>query len=45
MSDKPPYGWKDLLVDTAIIAVVAGTGLLILGSFPDFFEKFLPHLQ
>ena len=42
MPDQPPYGWKDLLSDVAIIAVIAGIVLLIVGSFPEFFGKFLP---
>ena len=42
MTDKSPYGWKDLLTDAAIIAVVGGILLLIVGSFPEFFEKLLP---
>ena len=37
MIEKPPNGWKDLLTDPAIIAVVAGIILLILGSSPEFF--------
>ena len=45
VSEKPSYGWKDLLVDAAIIAVVAGVGLLIIGSFPEFFGKLLPFLK
>tara|TARA_B100000029_G_C17221338_1_gene831823 strand:+ start:148 stop:285 length:138 start_codon:yes stop_codon:yes gene_type:complete len=45
MTSKPPYGWKDLLTDSAIIAVAGGIILLIVGSFPEFFGKFLPFLQ
>ena len=45
MTDKPPYGWKDLLTDAAILSVAAGTLLLIIGSFPDFFSKVLPFLK
>ena len=36
------YGWKDLFTDTAIIAVIGGAMLLIVGSFSEFFGKFLP---
>ncbi len=39
------YGWKDFLTDAAIIAVVTGVILLIVGSFPEFFGKFLPFLR
>ena len=42
MPDTSPYGWKDLLTDAAIVALVAGLILLIIGYFPDFFGKFLP---
>ena len=45
MPDKPPYGWKDLLTDAAILAVVVGILLVILGSFPEFFGKLLPFLK
>ena len=45
MTEKPPYGWKDLFTDAAIIAVVGGAVLLIVGSFPEFFGKFLPFLK
>ena len=39
------YNWKDLIVDTAIVAVVIGAVLLIIGSFPTNFSKFLPFLK
>ena len=39
MNDKAPYGWKDLLTDAAILAVVGGVLLVIVGSFPQFFGK------
>jgi len=45
MTNKPPYGWKGLLTDAAIIAVASGILLVIVGSFPDFFGKFLPFLK
>ena len=45
MTNKPPYGWKDLLADAAIIAVAGGILLVIVGSFPAFFGKFLPFLK
>ena len=45
MDKKVPYGWKDLLTDAAIISVIGGILLLIIGSFPDFFGKFLPFLK
>ena len=45
MNDGAPYGWKDLVTDLAIIAVVLGIALLIVGSFPGFFGKFLPFLK
>ena len=45
MTDKPPYGWKDLLTDAAIVAVVSGIVLLIVGSFPESIGKFLPFLR
>ena len=45
MTDKSPYGWKDLLNDAAIIAVAVGIVLLIVGSFPEFFVRFLPFLE
>ena len=45
MTDNPSYGWKDLFSDAAIVAVVAGALLLIVGSFPEFFGKFLPFLR
>ena len=45
MTNKAPYGWKDLLTDTAIIAVVGGIVLVIVGSFPEFFGRFLPFLK
>ena len=45
MTDKPPYGGKDLLADSAIIAVAAGMALVIFGSFPEFFGKFLPLMK
>ena len=45
MTEKPPYGWKDLFTDMAIITVVGGAVLLIVGSFPEFFGKFLPFLK
>ena len=45
MTDKPPYGWKDLFTDAAIVAVVSGIVLLIVGSFPESFGKFLPFLR
>ncbi len=44
MQGEPPYGWKDLLTDTAIIAVVAGIILLVIGSFPESFGKLIPFL-
>ncbi len=45
MADKPSYGWKDLLVDTAIVAIVVGAALTVVGSFSESFGKFLPFLQ
>ena len=45
MTEKLPYGWKDLLTDAAIIAALGGIVLVIVGSFPEFFERFLPFLQ
>jgi len=42
MTEKAPYGLKDLLADAAIIAVVVGIVLVIVGSFPESFGKFLP---
>jgi len=39
------YNWKDLSVDTAILAVVLGAGALIVGSFPATFSKLLPFLK
>ncbi|ABX08571.1 hypothetical protein [Prochlorococcus marinus] len=39
------YGWKDLLVDAAIIVVIAGIILLVIGSFPGFFGKFLQRIN
>ena len=43
--DKPPYGWKDLLTDAAIIAIAVGIVLVIIGSFPESFERFLSILK
>jgi len=45
MTEKPPYRWKDLFTDAAIVAVVGGVVLLIVGSFPEFFVKFLTFLK
>ncbi len=45
MAKQPPYGWKDLLTDVAIISVVVGVILFTVGSFPGFFGKFLPFLK
>jgi len=45
MTAKPPYGLKDLFTDAAIVAVIGGAVLLIVGSFPEFFEKLLPFLK
>tara|TARA_B100000029_G_C16738750_1_gene653640 strand:- start:221 stop:358 length:138 start_codon:yes stop_codon:yes gene_type:complete len=45
MTEKIPYGWKDLITDGAIVAVVGGFVLVIIGSFPEFFSKFLPFLK
>ena len=42
MTNKPPYGWKGLLTDAAIIAVAGGILLVIIGSFPESFGKLLP---
>ena len=39
------YNWKDLLVDAAIVAVVLGLLVLIVGSFPATFSKFIPFLK
>jgi len=39
------YNWKDLLVDSAIVAVVLGLLALIIGSFPSYFSEFLPFLK
>jgi len=39
------YNWKDLLVDTAIWAVVLGSVALIVGSFPGTFSQLLPFLD
>ncbi len=44
-NQQPPYGWKDIVTDAAIIALVGGLGLLIIGSFPEFFSKLLPFLE
>ncbi len=44
MTEKPAYGWRDLLADAAIIAVVFGVVLIIVGTFPEFFGKFLQFL-
>ncbi|WP_320674100.1 hypothetical protein [Prochlorococcus sp. MIT 1341] len=45
MTEKKPYIWKDLFVDAAIVAVFLGGALLIIGSFPEFFGKFLSFLK
>ncbi len=45
MSNQSSYGWKDFLTDAAILVVVAGLVLLIVGSFSEFFEKLLPFLK
>ena len=45
MTDEAPYGWKDLLTDMAIFAVAGGIVLVIVGSFPEFFGKFLSFLK
>ena len=45
MKKKVPYGWKDFLSDAAIISVIAGIVLLIVGSFPEFFTKILSFLK
>ena len=45
MPGQSPYGWKDLLTDLAIITVIAGIVLSVIGSFPDFFGKFIPILK
>ena len=45
MTNKAPYGWKDLVTDAAIIAVVGGISLVIIGSFPAFFGRFLHFLK
>ena len=39
------YNWKDLVVDTAIVAVVVGAVALIVGSFSATFSKLLPFLK
>ena len=39
------YNWKDLLIDSAIMAVVLGAVALIVGSFPATFSKLLPFLK
>jgi len=39
------YNWKDLLVDTAIVAVVLGVVTFVVGSFPATFSKLLPFLK
>ena len=39
------YNWNDLLVDTAIVAVVIGVLALFVGSFLAAFSKFLPFLK
>ena len=39
------YGWKDLLTDAAIVAVFSGILLIVVGSFPDLFEKFLSFFK
>ena len=45
MTEKSPYGLKDLLTDVAIVSIIGGAVLLIMGSFPEFFGKFLPFLK
>tara|TARA_Y100001968_G_C19061034_1_gene573814 strand:+ start:532 stop:669 length:138 start_codon:yes stop_codon:yes gene_type:complete len=37
-----PYAWKDLISNLGILSGILGIVLLILGSFPDFFDKSLP---
>tara|TARA_B100000700_G_C14785560_1_gene733361 strand:- start:607 stop:735 length:129 start_codon:yes stop_codon:yes gene_type:complete len=39
------YGLKDLITDLAIISVVLGIVLVIVGSFPEFFGKVLPFIN
>ena len=45
MTHKSPYGWKDLFTDAAIIVVAGGIVLVIVGSFSEFFGRFLPFLK
>tara|TARA_Y100001968_G_C19358400_1_gene718449 strand:- start:640 stop:801 length:162 start_codon:yes stop_codon:yes gene_type:complete len=40
MKETFPYGWKDFSSDVAILSVVLGILLLLVGSFQDFFDKF-----
>jgi len=39
------YNWKDLLVDAAILAIVLGAMVFIVGSFPATFSKLLSFLK
>ena len=39
------YNWKDLLIDTAIVAIIIGAVALIVGSFPATLSKLLPFLN
>ena len=39
------YNWKDLLVDAAIVSVVLGAVVIMVGSFPATFSKLLPFLK
>lgn len=41
MLEKPSYGWKDLVVDAAIVAVIVGAALLAVGSFPSIYKRLL----
>ena len=45
MPKNLPYGLKDLITDVAIISILLGLVLLIVGSFPESFGKFLPFLD
>tara|TARA_Y100001968_G_C19102098_1_gene593041 strand:+ start:75 stop:215 length:141 start_codon:yes stop_codon:yes gene_type:complete len=41
MKETSPYVWKDLISDVAILSLILGIVVLIIGSFPDFFDKSL----
>jgi len=45
MGDKTSYGLKDLITDAAILSIFGGILLLTIGSFPEFFGRFLPFFE